>query len=124
MTTATRFSMPAYQFVDEPDALVPALQQETRLGVDTEFMRERTYYAQLCLTQVASRDKIWCVDPLSGHTQDAFWSELLGHDWVLHSARQDIEVVYQTAERMPASIFDTQVAAALLTIQSSKVCQL
>ncbi|MBT8081462.1 MAG: ribonuclease D [Gammaproteobacteria bacterium] len=106
--------MSAYQFVDEPDALVPALQQEDRLGVDTEFMRERTYYAQLCLTQVASRDDIWCVDPLSGHTQDAFWRELLDHDWVLHSARQDIEVVFQTAERMPASIFDTQVAAALL----------
>ena len=106
--------MSAYQFVDEPDALVPALQRESRLGVDTEFMRERTYYAQLCLTQIASRDDIWCVDPLSGHTQDAFWDELLGHDWVLHSARQDIEVVYQTAERMPASIFDTQVAAALL----------
>ena len=106
--------MSPYQFVDEPDALVPALQRESRLGVDTEFMRERTYYAQLCLTQIASRDDIWCVDPLSGHTQDAFWDELLGHDWVLHSARQDIEVVYQTAERMPASIFDTQVAAALL----------
>jgi ribonuclease D len=106
--------MPAYKFVDEPDALVPALQRESRLGVDTEFMRERTYYAQLCLTQIASRDSIWCVDPLSGHTQDAFWDELLDHDWVLHSARQDIEVVYQTAERMPSSVFDTQVAAALL----------
>jgi ribonuclease D len=51
---------------------------------------------------------------LAGHTQDAFWKELLAHDWVLHSARQDIEVVYQTAGAMPASIFDTQVAAALL----------
>jgi ribonuclease D len=106
--------MSAYQLVDEPDALVPSLQRETRLGVDTEFMRERTYYAQLCLTQIASRDEIWCVDPLSNHPQDAFWTELLGHDWVLHSARQDIEVVYQTAQRMPDSIFDTQVAAALL----------
>ena len=77
-------------------------------------MRERTYFAQLCLVQIASPNDTWCVDPLSGHSQDAFWRELLGHEWVLHSARQDIEVIYQTAGTMPASIFDTQVAAALL----------
>ena len=106
--------MSAYQFVDEPDSLVGALQSHARLGVDTEFMRERTYYAQLCLTQISGGDDIWCVDPLSGHPQEAFWDELLAHGWVLHSARQDIEVIYQTAQRMPASIFDTQVAAALL----------
>jgi ribonuclease D len=106
--------MPRFHFVDEPDGLVEILQNLGRLAVDTEFMREQTYFAQLCLTQLASGEDIWCVDPLAGHTQDAFWSELLGHDWVLHSARQDIEVIYQTAGKMPASIFDTQVAAALL----------
>ncbi len=77
-------------------------------------MRERTYFAQLCLVQVASPESIWCADPLSGHGTDAFWTALLASDWVLHSARQDIEVVYQTAGKMPASIFDTQIAAALL----------
>jgi len=51
---------------------------------------------------------------LSGHEQDAFWKELLTHDWVVHSARQDIEVIYQLAGAMPESIFDTQVAAGLL----------
>ena len=53
-------------------------------------------------------------DPLAGHAQDAFWKEILTHDWVLHSARQDIEVIYQAAGAMPTSIFDTQVAAGLL----------
>jgi len=106
--------MPRFHFVDEPDSLVGALCQLGRVAIDTEFMREQTYFAQLCLTQIASEDDIWCVDPLGGHTQDVFWKELLGHDWVVHSARQDIEVVYQTAGSMPASIFDTQVAAALL----------
>ncbi len=77
-------------------------------------MRERTYFAQLCLAQVANEHDIWCVDPLAGHTQDAFWSELLTHDWVLHSARQDIEVIYQTTGTMPHTIFDTQIAASLL----------
>lgn len=106
--------MPQYNFVDEPDSLVPELQRQGQIGLDTEFMRERTYYAQLCLTQIATADETWCVDPLAGHPQDAFWKEILTHDWVLHSARQDIEVIYQTAGAMPASIFDTQIAAGLL----------
>jgi ribonuclease D len=106
--------MPRFNFVEEPDSLVETLRSQKQFAVDTEFMRERTYYAQLCLTQVAGRDEIWCVDPLSGHPQEAFWQELLAHDWVLHSARQDIEVIYQSAGAMPASIFDTQIAAGLL----------
>ena len=106
--------MPRFHFVEEPDTLVDALRGHGQLAVDTEFMRESTYYAQLCLTQVAAGGEIWCVDPISGHTQDAFWREVLTHDWVLHSARQDIEVIYQLTDRMPASIFDTQVAAGLL----------
>ena len=106
--------MPQYQFVDEPDTLVAELERQDQIGIDTEFMRERTYYAQLCLTQIATLDGIWCVDPLAGHSQDAFWKEILTHDWVVHSARQDIEVIYQTAGSMPESIFDTQIAAGLL----------
>jgi len=106
--------MSHFNFVEEPDSLVETLRDHQQLAIDTEFMRERTYYAQLCLTQIGSRDDIWCVDPLAGHPQEAFWKELLGHDWVLHSARQDIEVIYQSAGAMPVSIFDTQVAAGLL----------
>ena len=106
--------MPHYQIVEESDSLVPELQKQGQLGIDTEFMRERTYFAQLCLTQISTPHEIWCVDPLSGHPQDAFWKEMLTHDWVVHSARQDIEVIYQLAGAMPVSIFDTQVAAGLL----------
>ena len=90
--------MPQFHFVEEPDSLVGTLRAHELLAVDTEFMRERTYFAQLCLAQVGTENDIWCVDPLSGHSQDAFWQELLGHHWVLHSARQDIEVIFQTAE--------------------------
>jgi len=106
--------MPQYTFVEESDSLISALQGVARIGVDTEFMRERTYFAQLCLTQIATPDEIWCVDPISGHPQEAFWDEMLTHDWVVHSARQDIEVIYQTAGSMPSAIFDTQIAAGLL----------
>ena len=106
--------MPHYRFVDEPDVLAATLADQSRLGVDTEFMREKTYFAQLCLVQIATGDEIYCVDPLSDSSKEAFWKALLARDWIVHSARQDIEVVLQTAGSMPASVFDTQIAAALL----------
>jgi ribonuclease D len=106
--------MPDYLFVDQPDNLKNDLTGHARLGVDTEFMREKTYFAQLCLIQISTRDNIYIVDPLVDNGQDEFWKQLFASDWVVHSARQDIEVVLQTAGAMPASIFDTQVAAGLL----------
>ena len=102
--------MTQYQFVEESDSLVPALQNLGQLGVDTEFMRERTYFAQLCLVQISTGGEIWCVDPLSGHSQDDFWQELLAHDWVLHSARQDIEVIYQMGYAgLVKELFDVEI---------------
>jgi ribonuclease D len=88
-----------------------------RIGLDTEFMRERTYYPQLCLVQVATDRAICCVDPLDAPDIEVVWQTLMPASWVVHSGRQDIEVVYQTAGRMPAGLFDTQVAAALLGYQ-------
>jgi len=106
--------MPHYRLVEQPDTLAPLLTGHDRLGVDTEFMREKTYFAQLCLVQIAAGGNIYCVDPMTDSSQQEFWQELLGREWVVHSARQDIEVISQTAGAMPASIFDTQVAAGLL----------
>ena len=106
--------MPDYLFVDQPDSLATKLTGHDQLGVDTEFMREKTYFAQLCLVQISTQDSIYCVDPLVPDSQREFWAKLLKTRWVAHSARQDIEVVYQTAGSMPADIFDTQIAAGLL----------
>jgi ribonuclease D len=106
--------MPHYQFIEQPDTLASDLTAHEQLGVDTEFMREKTYFAQLCLVQISTSDEIYCVDPLTEGSKDEFWKVLLARDWVVHSARQDIEVVVQTAGTMPNSIFDTQVAAGLL----------
>ncbi len=106
--------MPEYLFVDQPDTLVSKLSGHARFGVDTEFMREKTYFAELCLIQISAGASIYCVDPLADEGKEKFWQQLLGVSWVLHSARQDIEVIYQTAGAMPAEIFDTQIAAGLL----------
>ena len=106
--------MPEYSFVDHPDNIHQDITGHAQLGVDTEFMREKTYFAQLCLLQISTRDAIYCVDPLVENGQEKFWKQLLAGSWVVHSARQDIEVVYQTAGAMPREIFDTQIAAGLL----------
>lgn len=106
--------MPEFTLVDQPDTLASLLQRYDRVGVDTEFMREKTFFAELCLVQVATGEEVYCVDPLAGADMAVFWSALLSAPWVLHSGRQDIEVVFQTAKRMPDSIFDTQIAAGLL----------
>lgn len=106
--------MPAYTFVDQADQILASIDDHKLIGVDTEFMREKTFFSQLCLLQLAVVDKIYCVDPLADHDMDEFWEMLMQRTWVLHSARQDIEVVFQFARNMPTSIFDTQIAAGLL----------
>ena len=106
--------MSDFVFVDHPDSIAADLGTHEYVGVDTEFMREKTFFAELCLVQVSTGDDIYCVDPLSGESIDAFWVSLMRDTWVVHSGRQDIEVVSQTAQRMPQRLFDTQVAAGLL----------
>ena len=109
--------MTDYTYIDEPDTIAADLQAHRLLGVDTEFMREKTFFAQLCLVQLATRDQVFCIDPLAGNDTRSFWTGVCAGTWVVHSGRQDIEVVFQTANRMPAALFDTQVAAGLLGMQ-------
>jgi ribonuclease D len=106
--------MPDYILVDRPDSIASELGRHDFVGVDTEFMREKTFFAELCLVQIATGSETYCVDPLNGHDMTEFWDALMKDTWVVHSGRQDIEVVYQTAARMPGRLFDTQIAAGLL----------
>ena len=106
--------MPDFQLVDHPDSIAADLGSHDHIGVDTEFMREKTFFAELCLIQIATGDDIYCVDPLTEHGKSEFWKALMRDTWVVHSARQDIEVVFQSSEIMPQKLFDTQVAAGLL----------
>jgi ribonuclease D len=103
------------------DAAVAALGKASRLALDTEFMRERTYYAQPCLIQVASDRQCYLIDPLAELRLDALF-EVLGDRTklkILHAARQDLEVLLHADPRgsgagLPVPVFDTQVAAALI----------
>lgn len=84
------------------------------VAVDTEFMRERTYWPVLCLVQVATPDEARAVDALAGGLDLAPLLGLLSDPGVVkvfHAARQDLEIFHRLAGRVPAPIFDTQVAA-------------
>lgn len=87
------------------------------ISLDTEFMRVRTYYARLCLVQISDDQDIACVDPLADGLDLAPLRALLANHSVtkvVHAARQDLEVLWQTFRALPEPLFDTQVAAALL----------
>ncbi len=82
--------------------------------VDTEFMRETTYYPKLCLTQIATPDEGVLVDPLSPELDLQPFLDLMADVAVLkvfHSGRQDLEIVWNLGRLVPHPVFDTQVAA-------------
>lgn len=82
--------------------------------VDTEFLRESTFWPKLCLIQIACVDDAWIVDVLEPGLDLAPFFELMANEDVMkvfHAARQDIEIVYKEAGLIPHPVFDTQVAA-------------
>lgn len=106
--------MPEFTLVEQPASITADLGKHDYVGVDTEFMREKTFFAELCLVQISTGETIYCVDPLNDHSMEEFWPALMRDTWVVHSGRQDIEVVYQTSGVIPGRLFDTQIAAGLL----------
>jgi ribonuclease D len=85
--------------------------------VDTEFLRETTYYPLLCVAQMASPDEAVVVDTLAPGIDLAPFYKLMADEKVMkvfHAARQDIEIVWHGAKLIPHPIFDTQVAAMVL----------
>jgi ribonuclease D len=84
------------------------------VAVDTEFMRERTYWPKLCLAQVAGPDDAAAIDALADGIDLAPLDELMANPKVLkvfHAARQDLEIFYLRMNKIPEPLFDTQVAA-------------
>jgi ribonuclease D len=85
--------------------------------IDTEFLRETTYYPLLCVAQMASADEAVVVDALAPGIDLAPFFALMADEKVMkvfHAARQDIEIVWHRAKLIPHPIFDTQVAAMVL----------
>src|SRR2546423_4635744 len=87
------------------------------ITVDTEFLRETTYFPILCVAQVASADEALVIDALAEGIDLTPFFKLMANEKVLkvfHAARQDIEIVWHRAKMIPHPVFDTQVAAMVL----------
>jgi len=106
-------------YIDTPRELTDLchrLRGSSWLALDTEFIREKTYYPRLCLLQIASDELVACVDPLVLQNLDELFDII--HDpavlKVFHAGRQDLEIFYYLGKELPRPVFDTQIAAALL----------
>ncbi|MFC7050760.1 ribonuclease D [Emcibacter nanhaiensis] len=82
--------------------------------VDTEFLRDKTYYSKLCLIQIANEEEYHAIDPLADGIDLAPFYDLMANENVIkvfHAARQDIEIFVNETGNVPMPLFDTQVAA-------------
>ena len=94
--------------------LCQELSRDSFVTVDTEFMREQTFWPELCLIQIAGAEREAIIDPLAeGLSLNPFF-DLMANKKVVkvfHAARQDLEIIWLKAKLIPEPIFDTQVAA-------------
>jgi ribonuclease D len=108
---------PLITSTDELKALVERLSRHDFIAVDTEFMRENSYWPDLCLIQVASTEEAAAVDPKADIDLSPLLSLLVDkHDVlkVFHAGGQDLEIVHNLTGKMPQPLFDTQIAAMAL----------
>ncbi len=97
-------------------AFVERARSSSVLAIDTEFLREKTYYAKLCLLQMATDDEVVIVDPFEMDDLSVL-APLLTDERIVklfHAAGQDLEIILREVGVLPRPVFDTQIAAALL----------
>ena len=89
---------------------------KTILGIDTEFVRERTYRAELGLVQISDGETAWLLDPIAAKDLEALRWLLTQPDIlkVLHSCSEDLEVLLNSVGVLPQPLVDTQIACAML----------
>lgn len=110
-----------YDYIDTQEQLIAFVKKAAQydwIAIDTEFIREKTYFSDLSLIQVATETQLACIDPLAIDDISALKDLLLNPKItkVLHAAHQDQEIFYNIFGEVPAPIFDTQPAAAVLGI--------
>lgn len=116
--------MTTIQYINTADQLGELcghIQKASWLALDTEFLREKTYYSKFCLLQIATPDWVACVDPIALPELSELFEAIYNPNIVkvFHSCHQDLEIFYQMTGKVPGPIFDTQVAAPLLGYQDN-----
>jgi ribonuclease D len=114
--------MPDAIWIDRDEELAAfsrTLESQASIGVDTEFLRERTFFPKLCLLQIAAAGTIACIDPLKVGSLEPLMSALTctASRKIIHAARQDLEAVYLSARGVIAPVFDTQIAAGCIGLK-------
>ena len=103
--------------ITETNELIEACErfsQDSFLAIDTEFMRERTYYPQLCLIQIAGKSEAVTVDALANEISLDPILNLMANNEIIkvfHACRQDMEIFFNLNRRIPFPVFDTQIGA-------------
>jgi ribonuclease D len=116
--------MTTINYIDTSEKLTELclqISQEPWIALDTEFLREKTYYPKFCLLQIATPQWVACVDPLALADLTPLFEVLYNPNIikVFHACRQDLEIFYQIVGKVPEPVFDTQIAAPLLGIQEN-----
>ena len=106
-------------YIDTPDLLNELCAKLTGapwIVMDTEILRERTYFPKFCLLQIAVPDLVACIDPLALESLEPLFEIIFNPaiPKVFHSGRQDLEIFYHLCGKLPGPVFDTQIAAPLL----------
>ncbi len=112
------------EYIDNPEQLSDICKRITQapwIALDTEFLREKTYYPVFCLLQIATPDWVVCVDPIALPDLSELFKVINNPEItkVLHSCRQDLEIFYQLTGSVTTPVFDTQIAAPLLGFQEN-----
>ena len=109
---------PLINKTDDLAALITRMSDHDFVAVDTEFMRENTYWPELCLVQIATPDEAAAIDPQADTLNlDPLLDLIVENDKVLkvfHAGGQDLEIIHNLTGKVPASLFDTQIAAMAL----------
>lgn len=98
-------------------AICERLSRHPFVTVDTEFLRETTFWPKLCVVQMAGPDEAAIIDALAPNLDLSPLYELMRNEQVVkvfHAARQDVEIFWNLAKTIPVPMFDTQVAAMVL----------
>ena len=94
--------------------VIKKFEHEKFIAVDTEFIRETTYFSKLCLIQLASEKNIIIIDPLASNINlKSLWNLFNKKSpiKVMHSGKQDMEIFYNFNNKLPTPVYDTQIAA-------------
>ena len=117
-----------YQWIDDERRLVEvcaSVASAERVAIDTEFHRERTYFPELALVQIAAPSGVYLIDPLACDVSplaDVFARSTI--TWLAHASQQDLEVLEIATGSTPSTIFDTQIAAGFIGMSTPSLASL